>query len=125
MATHVKVIAVLFIIFGAVLLLAGLFSSLVFGVLATIVGASRDPAAPFGVAALGFTGLALTTFLIVLAIPHVICGWGLLMLRRWARILGIILAAISLVRIPVGTIFGIYALIILFNKETEALFEKG
>jgi len=124
-ATHVKVIAVLFIVFGALLLLAAFFSSFVFGVLATIVGASHEEGAPLGVAVLGFTGLTLTIFLIVLAVPHIICGWGMLTLRRWSRVLGIILAAISLIRIPIGTIFGIYALVILFNKETEALFEKG
>ena len=124
MATHVKVIAILFIVFGALGLLGAAFSSVLFGVLATVVGASHDQGAPLGVAVLGFTGMALTTFLVVVSIPHLICGWGMLILRPWARILGIILAAISLVRIPIGTVFGIYALIILFNRETEALFVK-
>jgi hypothetical protein len=41
--------------------------------------------------------------------------------RRWARIMGIILAALALPKIPFGTIFGIYALIILFQKDTEVL----
>jgi hypothetical protein len=125
MATHVKVIGILFIIFGVLGLLGAVFSSVLFGVLATIVGASHEEGAPLGVAVLGFTGAALSAFLLVVSIPHVICGWGMLTLRRWSRILGIVLAAISLIRIPIGTIFGIYALVILFNKETEALFEKG
>ena len=124
MATHIKVIAVLFIVFGAIGLLFAMFSSVIFGVLASIVGASQDSGAPVGVAVLGFTGMALTIFLILVSIPYIICGWGMLTLRPWSRILGIILAAISLVRFPIGTIFGIYALIILFNKETEALFAR-
>ena len=124
MATHVKVIAVLFIVFGALGVFAGVFSSLLFGVLAAIVGATHDPGAPIGVAALGLTGITLTIVLIAFSIPYIVCGWGMLTLRPWSRILGIILAAISLVRIPIGTLLGIYALIILFNKETEKLFQR-
>lgn len=124
MATHVKVVAVLFIVFGALGLLFALFSSVIFGALAAFVGTLDDPHSPAGVAALGLTGVALTTFLIVVSIPYIICGWGMLTLRPWSRIFGIVLAAISLVRIPIGTVFGIYALIILFNKETEALFAR-
>jgi len=125
MATHVKVVAVLFIVFGALGALMALFSSVIFSALAAIVGSTQDPDASLGVAVLGLTGATLTIVLLVLAIPYIICGFGMLTLRPWSRILGIVLAAISLVRIPFGTIFGIYALIILFNKETEALFQKA
>lgn len=125
MATHVKVIAVLCIVFAAFGVLAALFSSFIFSALAAFLGSTGDPDASIGIAALGFTGVTLTIILLVLSIPYMVCGWGLLKLRPWSRILGIILAAISLIRIPFGTIFGIYALIILFNKETEALFQKS
>ena len=97
---------------------------LIFSALAALVGSTNDPDATAGIAALGLTGITLTIVLLVLSIPYIICGWGLLKLRPWSRILGIVLAAISLIRVPFGTIFGIYALIILFNKETEALFQK-
>ncbi len=123
MATHVKVIAVLFIVFGALGALGALFSSFLFSMIAAIVGSTQDPDAPLGIAVLGITGATLTTILLILAVPYIICGWGMLKLRSWSRIFGIILAVISLVHIPLGTIFGIYALIILFNKETEALFQ--
>ena len=125
MATHVKVIAVLCLIFGAFGVLLALFSSFIFSALAALVGSTNDPDASAGMAVLGLTGITLTIVVLVFSIPYIICGWGLLRLRPWSRILGIILAAISLIRIPFGTIFGIYALIILFNKETEALFQKS
>lgn len=124
MATHVKVIAALCIIFGAFGVLAALSSSLIFSALAALVGSTNDPDATAGIAALGLTGITLTIVLLVFSIPYIVCGWGLLKRRPWSRILGIVLAAISLIRVPFGTIFGIYALIILFNKETEALFQK-
>lgn len=123
MSTHVKVLGVLFIVFGVLGVFGAFFTSLVFGVLATILGASHEHGAPFGLAMLGLAGMALTVMLLVLSIPSIICGIGLLRFRRWARILGIILAAIGLLRFPVGTLFGVYALVILFRKDTEALFE--
>ena len=125
MATHVKVIAVLCLIFGAFGVLLALFSSFIFSALAALVGSTNDPDASAGMAVLGLTGITLTIVVLVFSIPYIICGWGLLKLRPWSRILGIILAAISLIRMPFGTIFGIYALIILFNKQTEALFQKS
>jgi hypothetical protein len=122
MATHVKVIAVLFIIFGSLMVLGAFFSTMFFNVLANIVGSSGDPESQIGVAVLGITGMALMTLLLVFGVPSIVCGIGLYKFRPWARILAIILAAISLIRIPFGTLFGIYALVILFRKDTEALF---
>lgn len=125
MATHVKVIAVLCIVVGALGVLGALFSSFIFSALAAIVGSTHDPDAPMGMAVLGVTGATLAIVVLVLSIPYILYGWGLLKLRPWSRIVGIVLAAISLIYIPFGTIFGIYALIILFNKETEALFQTS
>lgn len=124
MATHVKVVAVICIVFGVLGLLLALFSSVILGLLAGLVGSSGEEGAALGSTVLGLAGAVLTTVLIVFSIPSVIAGWGLLMLKPWARILGIIVAAISLIRFPIGTIFGIYALWVLFQKDTEALFAK-
>ena len=84
MATHVKVLAVLFIVWGALL----------------------------------YAFLPIT---VATSIPSLICGVGLLKFKRWARILGIVLAALTLIHFPFGTAFGVYALYVLFQKGTEAL----
>lgn len=123
MATHVKITAILFLIFGGLLTLGAAFSSVLFGGLAFLVGTSRDSGAPLGAALMGVTGLALTIILLLFSVPSIICGWGLLRHRRWARLLGIALAAIALLRVPIGTIFGAYALWVLFSKRTEPLFD--
>jgi hypothetical protein len=122
MVTHVKVIAVLFILFGALGLLGALFSGLLLGSVAGLVGVSGEAGAPAGAAAIGLFGTILTIVLLILSIPNILCGVGLLKLRPWARILGIVLGIIALIHIPLGTIFGVYALIILFRKDVEALF---
>ena len=122
MRTHVKVIAVLFLLMGTVLLIIAGFSTLLFGALAAFVGAQDDPDAATGQAVLGLTGAAATAFFVLYSIPNFITGFGLLRFRPWARIFAIVLAALALIRFPFGTIFGIYALVILFRKDTEALF---
>lgn len=122
MHTHVKVLAVLFIIVGAGGVLAALFSSLLLTVLAGMIGGSGERGAVIGGTFLGLTGLILAVVLLLMAVPSIICGWGLLRLRPWARILGIVLSAISLIRFPFLTLLGIYGLWVLFKKDTEALF---
>jgi len=120
--THVKVIGAAFIVLGVLSAGLAVFSSIAMTALAGYVATSDDPAAPAGAAILGFAGIAVTVALLAYAIPAILCGIGLLRFKRWARILGIVLAVVSLIRIPLGTLFGVYALIILFNRKTEALF---
>ena len=122
MATHVKIIAVLYIMFGALASLGAFFSSLIFGVLGMFIGSQADQGAGVGAAMLGFVGITLMIVLLTIGALSIICGWGLWKLRPWARIMAIILGAISLPKIPIGTAFGIYVLVIMFRKETEALF---
>ena len=122
MTTHIKVLGAAFIVLGVLSAGLAMFSSIAMTALAGYVASSDDSAAPAGAAILGFAGIAVTAALLAYAIPAILCGIGLLRFKRWARILGIVLAVVSLIRIPLGTLFGVYALIVLFNRKTEALF---
>ncbi len=122
MATHVKVIAVLFLVCGAMLVALAFFMPAVLGLIASIVRSDGDPDAALASNVLGITGAALSLFFGVLAVPFVATGWGMLKLKSWSRIAGIVLGALLLTQIPVGTAIGIYALVILFRKDTEAVF---
>jgi hypothetical protein len=124
MQTHVKVLAVLFIVFSALLLLAALGMMAVFGGAAGIVGsAAEGEDAAIALPIIGLTGTLVTIFFLVLALPGLVTGFGLLSFRPWARIAGIVLCAFNLIHIPFGTILGAYGLWVLLNKETERLFE--
>jgi hypothetical protein len=124
MQTHVKVVAVLFIVFSAMLLLAALGLLAVFGGAAGIVGINAEGSdAAVALPIIGLTGTLLTIFLFILAVPGLVTGFGLLSLQPWARIVGIVLCALNLIQVPFGTIFGAYGLWVLLNKETERLFE--
>lgn len=123
MQTHVKVLAVIYLAVGGLMLCAAVFLGLGSGLAAGIVGASANPDdAAVAIPILGFAGTALAVFLGLFALPSLITGYGLLHFKPWARIVGIILSAISLINIPIGTIVGIYGLYVLLNKDTERLF---
>ena len=123
MDTHVKVVAVLFLVFGGLGVLGALGLMAVFGGAAGIVGmAGEGEEAAAAIPIIGITGTMLTAFLLVISLPGVIAGFGLLAYKPWARILGIVLAAINLINIPFGTILGVYGLWVLLHKDSERLF---
>jgi len=125
METHVKVLGVLQIAFGCLSLVGAIVLTLVFMGGVGAMGFSGDPDALRAVPIVGFVGTTLVVLLVVLSLPGIITGIGLLRLRPWARILGIVLSLLSLVAIPFGTVIGIYGLWVLLSKDTERLFATG
>jgi hypothetical protein len=122
METHVKVLGALNIAFGALGLMGALVLLLVFGVSASAMEVSGDPDAAFALPIIGITGVALVAFLVVLSLPGIVIGIGMLRFRPWARIAGIVVSILSLIMIPFGTVLGAYGLWVLFSKDTERLF---
>jgi hypothetical protein len=121
-ATHVKVIAGIFVLVGAMWAVITVVGPAILATLAGVASTSGDPDAVVGATVLGFAGVAVTVFAGTLAVAFLLTAWGLFKLKPWARIVAIIMAAVCLTQIPFGTAFGIYALIILFKKDTESLF---
>ena len=123
MATHVKVLGVLYLVVSGLFLGCALFLLLASGTAAGIVGAAADPEdARVAIPILGIAGTAVSAFLILFAVPGLATGYGLIKFKQWGRILGIVLSAINLINIPLGTIIGAYGLWVLLNKDTERLF---
>ena len=65
----------------------------------------------------------LVLLLIFGGVTTLLAGIGLLKLEPWGRILAIIISAIDLLNVPIGTALGIYGLWVLLDSQTEALFE--
>ena len=122
MDTHVKVLGSLQIALGAMVLFGALVLVFVFGGVTSAMGASGDPDAQVALPIIGITGMALITFLMAVGVPSVIIGIGLIRLRPWARIAGMVVSLLSLMMIPFGTVVGAYGLWVLFSKDTERLF---
>lgn len=122
METHVKVLGALQIALGAFGLVGAAVLVVVFGGVASVIGASGEPDVAIAMPVVGITGIALVSFLVVLSLPSIIVGIGLVRLRPWARIAAIVISIFSLMMIPFGTIVGVYGLWVLFSKDTERLF---
>jgi hypothetical protein len=119
--THLKVLAWLYIVFGILGSLLGLGLMALLGIIG-VAGAASDPDAWMAVPILGFTGVALGVFMLILSVPGIIAGAGLLKYRPWARILTIVLSALNLMNIPIGTILGIYGLWVMLSEDGSRLF---
>jgi hypothetical protein len=125
MDTHVKVAAWLRIAASALYLIGALFVMGVFGFAGAAAGVSGDPGGAEAAPWIAVFGSAITIGLVLLALPGLITGWGLLTYRPWARIVNIVLSILDLFAVPVGTALGAYSLWVMFNPEVTALFEAG
>lgn len=116
MDQHIKIAAVLQILYGAFALFIAV---LVFAILmgAGILSGDRTAALVTGT-----LGVVIGTIFFVLAIPSFIAGAGLLKRREWARIVTIILSCIHLLSFPVGTIVGGYSLWVLLQDQARPYF---
>ena len=119
MAQHIQILGILHIINGAFTLLAGgcaiVFMS--FGTFAYAIDGNQGGALAVLLLVLVFGGL-----IVLSALPGIIGGIGILGYQRWARIVLLIVGAISLFSFPLGTALGIYTFWVLLNDETQRLF---
>jgi hypothetical protein len=103
---HNKTLGTLYFIYGAIhgLTLLGLVILIVFVALATPAAASLST---FWMVV---GGLIIATLFIVVGLLPVIVGYGFRRRSRWVKPLGIVLAVLSLVNVPIGTALGIYTI---------------
>jgi len=123
MATHVRILAWLNIAMGflgvglALLVFAG--GTILPALIQQLAGDSDFPAALLQLIFTVITGVILT-----LSLPCLVLGFGLYNFRPWARILGLILAALNLLNVPLGKALSLYAFWVLLKPESEALFKN-
>jgi hypothetical protein len=125
METHVKVLGILHIVLGGLGVLAGLGLLALFGGIAGLVDATASSQdAQVAIPILNIIAWALFGFLFIISIPGIIAGMGLLQFQNWARILTIVLSALDLLNVPIGTALGVYGLWVLLSPGTEQLFVR-
>jgi hypothetical protein len=118
MRTHIKVVAIVNLLFSALgllaaasVLLGGVFHSVFSGsLIGAIVGSTVSVIAAVIVGALSLFGL--------------IAGFGLLNHQQWARFVIIVVSVLRLFKFPFGTVFGAYSLWVLLNDETRDIFNN-
>lgn len=119
MEKHITVVAVLWIALGGLGLLAALIA------FTAIVGGGALSGDMEAIAITGTVGTAIAALLIVISVPAVIAGIGLLKKAEWARILTLVLSFLNLLAIPFGTALGIYSIWVLLNDQVTPLFPAG
>jgi hypothetical protein len=119
MKSHLTVVAALSIGFGAL----GVFIALV--VFVAVVGGGIISGDPEAMSITAIVGTSIAGFLILVSVPDIIAGIGLLKRKSWARILALILACLDLILIPIGTIIGAYCIWVLVHDDTVKLFEAA
>lgn len=62
-------------------------------------------------------------FFILVSLPGLLAGMGLMNHRGWARILAMIVAVFHIPNLPIGTGLGIYTFWVLTNDEAIAALE--
>lgn len=115
MGRHVRILGWLHIGLGILDLLLGLAA---FGILSGI-GALSGDAAAFGILSLigGFAGV----FMLLMALPNLICGLGLLRnWGGWVLILAVILGVFNVLKVPVGTAIASYTFWIAWTLYSAA-----
>ena len=118
MNKHVTILGILFISFGCLLCVGGIVVNLVVPMAGNISG--NDVAMRIT----SIIGDTLGIFLVILSIPNILGGIGLLKRKYWARILILVLCFLSLLSIPFGTALGIYGIWILLKSETVEIFNQ-
>ncbi len=127
MRTHVQILGVLNIAWGALGLFASLIIMLVFGGVMGIIGpaAAHEPDAHMAIPIVGLVGGLIFLILVITSVPSLVIGIGLLRRAWWARVAGIVLSAVHLPNIPFGTALGIYGLWVLLSQDTLPLFSEA
>ncbi len=126
---NLKTLATLWLING-ILRLAGAGSMIIFGgvFFPFLRGWSGRGARSMGGWGLdGFLSRGIFSAGVVLAmfgVLHLVLAWGLFERESWARMLGLVLGFLALLRIPFGTALGVYTLWVLLPEESGTEYER-
>ncbi len=125
MESHVKLLGILHVVLGCLGVLGAVIVLVIFGGLASIAGMTdQSPDAAVAVPILGGLGGIIFIIVLVVSLPGLIGGFGLLRLAPWSRVFMIVISALELIHIPLGTALGIYGLWVLTKPETQGLFAR-
>ena len=114
--THSTIVGWLQIAYSMVWIVAGVFLvTLILGVGTAIQDAVAQRI-------LATTASAIGGLLILLSVPGVVAGFGLLRRASWARILALVLAVFELAAFPIGTVLAGYSAFVLSQHSAPEVF---
>jgi hypothetical protein len=131
---HIHLLACLWLVNG-VLRLLGVFwvffaGRLFFPFVRGEIGSIGWPFGRWGLDSLFWGGLYTAGILLgIFGVVHLVLAWGLFERQPWARVLGIVIGFLALLRFPLGTALGAYTLWVLLPatsaSEYDAIARSG
>lgn len=112
---HRRVLGILYVAFGGLLALGAAV------VLAMFVSGAQPSSEEARASALRGSG-AVAAFLLLLALPGIIGGIGLLRRRAWSKVVTLVGAVLHLFSFPIGTALGVYAIWFWLQPNARPLF---
>lgn len=123
MQKHITLVGALHIGYSALQILGGLIALLFIlggGLLGGLISEEE-----IVISIIFFIAGAIGTWLVLVSLPGIVAGVGVLRRWPWGRYMALVLAVIWLSNIPLGTTIGAYSLWVLVQDETTKLFGSG
>jgi hypothetical protein len=109
---HLRALGIAHIVYSFLLLVP---AAIVFGILTTVGMFADDPHVA---QILPLVGTSVAAFLLVLAIPGFIAGYGVLTKKNWGLSVALVVGLLNILCFPFGTALGGYSLWV-FTKSNE------
>ncbi len=118
-SSHKKILGILFIAFSALGLLGLVFYDFFMDFVLNLAAMDNDPMPPEALWIFDFIDSILWAIAILFLIPKIVIGFGLVNGRRWAMMPALVYGIIGIISFPVGTLIGIYSILIYTAKPCE------
>lgn len=117
---HVQILGWLRIVGAALTATIGVILLVFLAGIGVFSSAASGEAAPFWV--LTMVALFVGGLMVVLALPALLAGIGLLRRKEWGRILALIVGVFDLFNFPLGTLLAAYTFYVLLQNSAAAYF---
>lgn len=117
---HVQILGWLRIIGAALMAVIGVTLLIFLAGIGMFAAADSGEAAPFWV--LTMVALFVGGLMVVLALPGLLAGIGLLRRKEWGRILALIVGVFDLFNFPIGTLIAAYTFYVLLQNSATPYF---
>jgi len=112
-------------VLGWLLIAFGAFFMLMFFGAGAIFRAAGEEGAAVGTAVFGVLGLGIGGVAVALGIFHLFTARGIVERKSWAKVSAIVLAVLSVMNIPIGTVLAVFIFIGMFSDDANAWFVEA
>jgi hypothetical protein len=129
MVKHINIVGTLLMAWGAFQLLIALALGLLFfllgGGVAVLGGAAGEGELVFAGGIYVMLGIFVGVVSGVMSLPGIVAGYGVTKRKSWARVVAMIVAAMSMMSFPLGTLLGVYTFVTLLDRDVADEFEAA